>query len=124
MTTTTIVAPTSTPTDSPGLCSVAVAAVLPGLTDTDLDSLAVHADNELEERVGAAISDRLNESQLAEFSKLIDEGKEPGPEWLDKNVPGCSAIVAAERARLVADIVDAVTGTDPGLPPATEASTN
>ncbi|WP_460359120.1 DUF5663 domain-containing protein [Mycobacterium sp. ZZG] len=91
---------------------VQLAAALPGLADDELQSLALCATKELEDRVGVALWQELDEAARAEFGRLLDEGEGPASQWLDDHVPGYRAIVAVTRARLVADIVDTVVAAD------------
>lgn len=87
---------------------------LPGLSDDDLHKLAVEVRPELELRAGTALSDGLSDAQLAEFEHLMNNGDDEGcAAWLATNRPDNQAVVLTVRARLVADVVQAVVAADP-----------
>jgi hypothetical protein len=91
-----------------------LAACLPGLGDDDLQSLATRTSHELEYRVGEALSNRLTDEQLIEFQQLRDrdEGEQCTP-WLETNIPGYKATIAIVRAKLIAEVIEAVASADP-----------
>ncbi|MFT4125853.1 MAG: DUF5663 domain-containing protein [Gordonia sp. (in: high G+C Gram-positive bacteria)] len=86
--------------------AAALVMMLPGLGSADLADLAGRAYVQLEERVGIRLSEGLSDEQLADFEKLIDAGADDDAgEWLATHLPGYHAVVAIERARLLAEIV-------------------
>jgi hypothetical protein len=91
-----------------------LAACLPGLSDDDLDSLAVQTTHELEYRVGDALSKGLTDTQLAEFEQLVDRGEdEQCTRWLASTVPTYKATVAIVCSRLIAEVTESVASADP-----------
>lgn len=91
-----------------------LAASLPGLSDEDLTDLAARVGEELQDRVGNALSAGLTSGQLEEFEQLIDRGDSSGcDDWLEANRPGYRATVATVRADLVAEVVRTVSSANP-----------
>ncbi|WNG81136.1 DUF5663 domain-containing protein [Mycobacterium sp. ITM-2016-00316] len=57
------------------------------LPATEKKSLLKHLDEELELRVGAALSDSLRDEQLREFESIINRDYETIVDWLEANAP-------------------------------------
>lgn len=108
-------------TTNPNLASPAaqglllyLGANLPGLSDNDLADLVAEVGSELELRTGTILSDGLTAVQLDEFEQLVDSGDDAGcATWLAANRPHYRATVMIERARLIAEVVEAVATADP-----------
>ncbi|ABM16736.1 DUF5663 domain-containing protein [Mycolicibacterium vanbaalenii] len=91
-----------------------LAASLPGLSDTDLTDLAARVGEELQVRVGTALSSGLTSQQLDEFAQLLDRGDDcQRNDWLETHRPAYRAAVATVRADLVAEVVRTVTAANP-----------
>ena len=89
-----------------------LAANLAGLSDDDLHTLAVRSTEELEYRVGDALSNGLTEEQLAEFERLLDRD-EDCRRWLENTLPTYKATVAIVCAKLIAEVTETVASADP-----------
>lgn len=93
-----------------------LAVALPGLSDGDLRGLAARVADELEDRVGAVLSDGLTDAQLAEFEQLVDAGEdERCAAWLNAHRPDYRATVMTVRARLFTETVQTVLDADPSV---------
>lgn len=67
------------------------------LAAAEHDALLAHLNSTLEERVGAEITEALNDDQLAEFTELQETAlNEEVTAWLAKHVPEISEIVQDE----------------------------
>lgn len=93
---------------------IQLAANLPGLADQELTDLAVRVHEELEERVGQALSEGLTDLELGEFSDLLDRGDEQRcSQWLQDHRPDYRATTAAVRAELVAEVIGVIVAANP-----------
>jgi hypothetical protein len=64
------------------------------LGDQDIDSLLLHLNDLIEERIGAEITESLTDEQLAELVSLQEESDEEKiGEWIAAHVPDYAAIV-------------------------------
>jgi hypothetical protein len=91
-----------------------LAANLPGMSDDDLTDLVAQVMSELEARVGTVLSKDLTDAQLAEFEQLVASAdNEDIAAWLAVNRPNYQATARIERARLIAEVVQAVATADP-----------
>lgn len=73
----------------------------------DVDALLTHLNETLEERVGAEITDSLDEDMLAELLELQENGKdEEAGDWLEKNVPELKEIVQDEIDILLGELAE------------------
>lgn len=92
-----------------------LAASLSGLPRPDLDTLTVHTQRELNERVGHELSRGLTDAQPREFETLLDDdaGDQRCERLLAHHLPDHRAAVATVRTQLVAEVVEAVAAADP-----------
>lgn len=77
------------------------------LAELDETSLLVHLNETLEERVGAEITEELNDDQLVEYLKLQETGSEEEVQtWLQQNVPELRDIVQDEIDILLGELAE------------------
>ena len=77
-----------------------------------LDRLASKIARELEVRVGAVITDQLNDDQIAKFDAVFEEAARKQAEWLTENYPDYKRVLIAEKDKLHAELTKAK---DPGI---------
>lgn len=76
-------------------------------TDGDVDALLAHLNETLEERVGAAITELLDDDKLKELIALQDqENDEAVGEWIGENVPDLQQIAEDERDILLGELAE------------------
>lgn len=84
------------------------------LTDADIDlagedvtALLVHLNEELQERVGAKITDALSEVQLQTMVDMQDTASEDEmSQWIHDNAPNMEAVVEHEITLLLDEIIE------------------
>jgi len=81
------------------------------LKDQDVESLLAHLNEELEERVGAEITDTLDDTQLQALVQLQEKASEAEVgEWLKTNVPDFEQIISDETDILLGELAENVDG--------------
>lgn len=77
------------------------------LPEDQLDQFVEQANTTLHERIGAEITESLDDEQLKEFIALQDAGDdEKTSEWLSKNVPELKEIIEDERDVLLGELAE------------------
>lgn len=77
------------------------------IPDNQLEAFIDHANEQLDERVGEAIAQLLDEEQLTTILELQESGKEEAViTWLSENVSDLEQIVQDEFAILLGDIAE------------------
>ncbi len=75
--------------------------------DTDIDSLLAHLNEQLEERVGTAITEKMNDTQLDEYLSLQETTDDETLEnWLQSNIPEIPAIIQDEIDILLGELAE------------------
>lgn len=81
------------------------------LGDKDIAALLDYLNSTLEERVGAEITESLDDEQLQEFVTLQENGSdEEVRAWLTKNVPELEAITQDEIDILLGELTENTDG--------------
>ena len=81
------------------------------LQDGEIDALLAHLNTTLEERVGAEITEALDDDQLAELAELQEEStSEEVAAWLEKNVPELQQITQDEIDILLGELAENTDG--------------
>jgi len=81
------------------------------LEGQDVDSLLVHLNDTLEERVGSEITDSLDDSQLQILVDMQEKGSdEEIGEWLKQNVPEFEQIVQDEIDIILGELAENADG--------------
>ena len=76
-------------------------------TEGDVSALLTHLNETLEERVGVAISELLDEEKLKELVELQDKADDKVVgEWINDNVPDLQQIAEDERDILLGELAD------------------
>lgn len=77
------------------------------MPEDQLDTLVEHANTSLHERIGAEITESLNDEQLKELVALEEAGDDSKTsEWLSKNVPELKEIIEDERDIILGEIAE------------------
>lgn len=71
--------------------------------DDKLDLLRVVSE-ELEHRVGRALTELMNDEQMDAFAEIADSDPDKGLDWLDENVPSRRHVVAREESGIAAEL--------------------
>lgn len=73
----------------------------------DVNALLTHLNDTLEERVGVAISELLEDDKLKELVELQDKGDDKAVgEWINDNVPNLQEIAEDERDILLGELAE------------------
>lgn len=77
------------------------------LTEEQLDTLVEHANTTLNERIGAEITESLDDNQLKELIALEEANDDVKvAEWLSKNIPELKEIIEDERDILLGELAE------------------
>lgn len=95
---------------------------LGSLSQEAKDSLLAHLVDRLELNVGTVIAGSLNEAQIDEFEKLVDQKDQAlALSWLQQNYPDYKSVVQTELEKLKQEIktnAPAILAADQTSPPA------
>jgi len=77
------------------------------LTDEKMQSLLKHLNDELEERVGSALIEEMNEEQIDQYNELSKTANdEQIGEWLNDQIPEFNQIIQDEINIMLGDIAE------------------
>ena len=77
------------------------------LNETDVDSILAHLNSTLAERIGAEITEELDDEQLKTLLRLQETASEEEVgDWINQNVPEIEQIAQDEVDILLAELAD------------------